>query len=410
MPAATVVFWLGCSTFPMIPVSEILQIFVILAVALLAATLASWWTAWHARRGHSTAPEDTQRLRRLEEEMRFLEQFLRDVPRLARGLNSQIKVREIPNVLVDFLVRTFEPQQVAVLVRGKAKLSEPDRDQSLICAACHPADGSIPVGTKLPVESALLKKIAEAKQILTADDLRTLAKHASTEATRNFPIDLAAPLLLGSEPLGLVLLSRPHRYQRLSKEVLGAVTQMSASTWSNLLALRDIRSAADVDPLTGIANKRVLDLRLSEFVYEAESKVDCVSVLLFDLDHFKNYNDVNGHLAGDQLLRTLTTLVQGFIRMDDVFGRFGGEEFMLILPGRTVAQSFQVAEKIRREIAEFEFPHSESQPGGRITISGGIAGFPEHARRASKIVQAADEALYRAKADGRNCIRIAETS
>jgi diguanylate cyclase (GGDEF)-like protein len=127
-------------------------------------------------------------------------------------------------------------------------------------------------------------------------------------------------------------------------------------------------------------------------------------VILFDIDHFKQYNDTNGHLAGDILLRLLAQLVQENLRATDTVGRFGGEEFLVVLPGTSVSEAFLVADKLRALVADQEFPARERQPGGRLSISGGVAVYPTHGEAMWALVRAADEALYAAKRAGRNCV------
>jgi diguanylate cyclase (GGDEF)-like protein len=125
-------------------------------------------------------------------------------------------------------------------------------------------------------------------------------------------------------------------------------------------------------------------------------------VFLFDIDNFKNYNDTNGHLAGDKLLQELAGLVNSAVRKDDIFGRFGGEEFLLILPHTNAGQAGAAAEKIRTLLASHPFPFRERQPLGCISVSGGVAEYPHHGLDAAGLLHAADEALYEAKRAGRN--------
>ena len=133
-------------------------------------------------------------------------------------------------------------------------------------------------------------------------------------------------------------------------------------------------------------------------------------MLLLDIDHFKNYNDRNGHPAGDRVLQDLSALVSRSIRTEDVFGRFGGEEFVVVSPNQSLASTYGLAEKLRRTIAEHDFEHGEGQPLGRVSVSGGVASFPGHARDSVDLLRLADEALYRAKHAGRNRIEVSDPS
>jgi diguanylate cyclase (GGDEF)-like protein len=125
-------------------------------------------------------------------------------------------------------------------------------------------------------------------------------------------------------------------------------------------------------------------------------------VFLFDIDNFKNYNDTNGHLAGDKLLQELAGLVNQSVSKDDIFGRFGGEEFLVVLPQANATQALAAAERIRSLLANHPFPFAEKQPLGCISVSGGVAEYPFHGLDAAGLLHASDEALYKAKRSGRN--------
>src|SRR5262245_50789483 len=171
-----------------------------------------------------------------------------------------------------------------------------------------------------------------------------------------------------------------------------------------------------MDGLTRVFNKRHMEQQLFELIYRtacaaydqrdtsAAQASEALSIFLFDIDNFKHYNDSNGHLAGDKLLQELSRLVQENIREDDIFGRFGGEEFLLILPRTNLAQGLAAANKIRGVIAAHKFPFAERQPLGSISVSGGVAEYPYDGMDAVSLLKAADQALYEAKRQGRNRI------
>jgi diguanylate cyclase (GGDEF)-like protein len=183
-----------------------------------------------------------------------------------------------------------------------------------------------------------------------------------------------------------------------------------------------MKITAEMDGLTRIYNKKHLEQTLNELVYRAacaaydqraagqSQPTQVLSVFLFDIDNFKHYNDTNGHLAGDKLLQELTGQINESVRKDDVFGRFGGEEFLLILPHTNVTQATAAAEKIRNLIAGHPFPFGDKQPLGRISVSGGVAEYPLHGLDAPGLLHAADEALYEAKRSGRNRVVVAKTA
>jgi len=126
------------------------------------------------------------------------------------------------------------------------------------------------------------------------------------------------------------------------------------------------------------------------------------SLVFLDVDFFKQYNDTHGHLHGDAVLVALSKLLIAGLRKTDVAVRYGGEEFVLLLPETSKENAFALAGTIREKIAAHPFPGRETQPQGKVTVSMGIAAFPEDGSDSSTLLHRADEALYQAKNGGRN--------
>lgn len=161
------------------------------------------------------------------------------------------------------------------------------------------------------------------------------------------------------------------------------------------------------DHLTGLYNRRFLKRRMEEELSRSIRQNLGLTVMFVDLDHFKVYNDLCGHQAGDRALKRLARILSESARQMDVVTRYGGEEFCIILPGTSKKESIFVAERIRRAIEGEEFPHEENLPQGRLTASIGVSSYPEDGSTDAVLIKAADMALYRAKAEGRNRVAIA---
>jgi len=163
-----------------------------------------------------------------------------------------------------------------------------------------------------------------------------------------------------------------------------------------------LRELAVTDGLTGLNNYRYFKEHLIHELRRAERHKSNVSLVMLDIDFFKNYNDTHGHLAGDEVLRTIAKLMRDNVRSIDVTARYGGEEFALILPETNKSAAHVVAEKIRKLVETHRFPNEETQPNGKITVSIGVATFPDDAKELEELINRADQRLYQAKALGRN--------
>ncbi len=167
-------------------------------------------------------------------------------------------------------------------------------------------------------------------------------------------------------------------------------------------ALKLLREQTRIDDLTGLATHGAFKERLEREFQRASRYRRPLSLLMVDVDYFKHYNDHFGHPAGDRLLRRVGRMVAGELRRVDFGARYGGDEFSVILPETPKTAATVVAERIRRAIEKHPFLHRESQPLGRVTVSVGVATYPEDAAAGVKLVEAADRALYQAKTEGRN--------
>lgn len=163
---------------------------------------------------------------------------------------------------------------------------------------------------------------------------------------------------------------------------------------------------ANRDPLTGLYNRRYLDTTLERELARCQREGQPLSLMLIDLDHFKLVNDTWGHQAGDEVLRQLADMLASHARLADVACRYGGEEFLLLLPGMPQAVAQERAERWRQDFAGTTVLFGELAI--RATLSVGIAGYPGHGTTAQQLIRHADQALYRAKAGGRNRVALYE--
>ncbi len=169
-------------------------------------------------------------------------------------------------------------------------------------------------------------------------------------------------------------------------------------------AKEELRQLAITDGLTGLYNYRYFKEQFAQEINRALRHELNVSLIMIDIDHFKNFNDQNGHPAGDRIIQKIGSLLKSNIRNIDMAARYGGEEFALILIETDKNSALIVAEKIRKLIETNKFHNEEKQPLGKITISSGLSTFPEDGQEFDILVEQADQRLYRAKQAGRNIL------
>lgn len=162
-----------------------------------------------------------------------------------------------------------------------------------------------------------------------------------------------------------------------------------------------LRELADLDGLTGLLNRRYWEQCLSHEFARHLRYDEAVSLVIFDIDHFKRFNDTYGHQLGDEVIREVARLTRQLVRETDFAGRYGGEEFVVLLPNTDTEGAVQFAERLRNAIARLRVDHQDEPL--TVTISLGVAGMQAEMTNHQALIEAADQALYHSKERGRNC-------
>jgi diguanylate cyclase (GGDEF)-like protein len=213
---------------------------------------------------------------------------------------------------------------------------------------------------------------------------------------------LCEPLLVGGQVIGSVLVARDHSIAPAERDRVHDSVSQAAPIFANQrnLALAEQRAASDA--LTGLPNRRAADESIKRMVAHAGRTVTPIAAILLDLDRFKQVNDLHGHDRGDKALAMIGQILTASLRASDFAARYGGEEFLLLLPDTDRGGAVEVAEKLRRTIAQ-----TEVRDVGALTASFGIAILPDDAAEPEQLMRKADRALYAAKARGRNRVEVA---
>ncbi|GAA6621788.1 diguanylate cyclase [Scytonema sp. NUACC26] len=233
-----------------------------------------------------------------------------------------------------------------------------------------------------------------------------LCKHAHHNSSMKE--SLCVPMMAQGEAMGVLhLCSQVRGKLNTAKQNLATtVAEHIALALANIKLHEAIQSQSIRDPLTGLFNRRYMEESLEREFARAERQQQDLSIIMLDVDHFKRFNDTFGHSAGDMVLRELGTFLHAQIRSSDIACRYGGEEIILILPEAPTEVAKTRAEVIREGVKHLLVEH-HSQVFGPLTVSLGVATFPEHGKTPEMTIAAADAALYRAKKEGRDRVVVA---
>jgi diguanylate cyclase (GGDEF)-like protein len=216
------------------------------------------------------------------------------------------------------------------------------------------------------------------------------------------------PLIAGGIIIGSVRMEAaknlwtPERQRLLESYLSGA-----ASALSNLRNLAKMKQQANIDMLTGLYNRRFLEDYAHKLFAIAKRREQPLGFIMMDLDHFKKFNDDYGHEIGDRILRHFAKTVTAAMRETNMAARYGGEEFIIVLPDTTLKSCTLVAERIRKAVMLMVVPSNAEKPLPPLTVSIGVAVFPEHGQTLEEVIQASDKALYESKRNGRNRVTVA---
>ena len=254
-------------------------------------------------------------------------------------------------------------------------------------------------GVIIEKSDPLLEFIKEKKALIVRDLLKKVKNSPGLEILDKVHMELLVPMNIHGQP-GILCLGprvKNRAYSENELEVLGTINNIVSIALTNAYLYDEVRQLSYTDGMTYLHNYRYFEMRLrEEIVRHARNKQD-VSLIILDVDHFKNYNDTLGHQAGDEVLRILGSILKETVRENDIVARYGGEEFAIILPNASRDGAF-----VRSRVDQAKFPNEEVQPFGKLTVSVGTASLPLDAKDSTDLIQKADTALYQAKHNGRN--------
>jgi diguanylate cyclase (GGDEF)-like protein/PAS domain S-box-containing protein len=311
-------------------------------------------------------------------------------------LQSCTNMKEALSIVLGFAPKMFPS------LRGAAILLNASR--SLLEVVGTWADCRLS-GAVFEPDSCWALRTGHRYQVLAGDQAMTCGHAASVTSPY-----VCIPIQAQGEALGVIHFQTTDDIREISASELSLAATFAEQTGLSIANLRlreALRSQSIRDALTGLFNRRYLEETLEREVHRTARASQALSVTMLDVDHFKSFNDTFGHAAGDTVLHEIGVFLLRNTRADDIACRYGGEEFVLIMPNADAEATRIRIEQMRLGVKELRIVYGD-KPLGPITISAGIAAFPAHGSSPKQIMTAADAALYRAKKGGRDCVVVAE--
>lgn len=247
--------------------------------------------------------------------------------------------------------------------------------------------------------------VAKTQQMIYIPDTRQDDRYLHYKGQKKEDVSFVSiPLLAQNKLIGVMNLSRPgmDEFSKDDLALLQAIADQVGVALNNAHLYSTTQSLTVKDELTDLHNRRYLQQALPLEIKRAERYSREFSILMIDIDHFKEFNDTYGHLEGDKVLQNFSKMMRQKLRESDIIARFGGDEFLIVLPNTDKKHASRVAVKLISLIEQQSFSDSQGDRKGYFTVSVGLASYPEDAKGVTDLIHRADSALYHAKREGRN--------
>ncbi|HLV86898.1 MAG TPA: diguanylate cyclase [Candidatus Sulfotelmatobacter sp.] len=317
---------------------------------------------------------------------------------IAQQSTAVMDLQDLLERVCSVIQRSFQVSHVSLCLREDGEL--------VIRAHAGSLTPCLPPGGRLPSQCEPWSKVLASGEAVIEKDLTSAP--AAVRLFDQTASRMTIPMISFGQTLGVLTLHSSERNAFKDSEPgsLEAVADICASSIQNAHYVERIRQLSYLDGLTGIFNRRFFELRIGEEMERARRARSGMAMVMADIDQFKKLNDEFGHLLGDEVLRQVSSLFHQQLRKIDVVCRYGGEEFGILLANTNAQHAMGVADKLRRLVESWQFPGVPST----VTISAGVAAFPDHGLTRDELVHAADMALYAAKQSGRNQVCLATSA
>ncbi len=320
--------------------------------------------------------------------------------KINKVIRSVIDLDEMIKKLIDVIGKATESDEVFIFLKD-------EKTYELVLQGC-PKEYISSVGfVRIPFGKGIEGIVAQTKMsIIVAENVINDPRYDSVLdlELKFFNSLLAAPIMIKDKVIGVLELRNETKkeYTASEKKLISAITDQLGIAIENAQLHKKTELLSLTDDMTGLFNFRFFQQKLKDEIIRSKRYQRDLSILMLDIDHFKQVNDTYGHTKGDFVLKKVSEVITFTVRDVDISSRYGGEEFVVILPETEQRDTLLIAERIRKRVEEIDMSGEEGLENLKITISIGVASFPENAATEKSLIEAADKALYLAKRTGRN--------
>ncbi|MBD3249908.1 diguanylate cyclase [Candidatus Woesearchaeota archaeon] len=299
--------------------------------------------------------------------------------------NSTLELNKVLDYVMNFMVKSLDAGNCSVVIFGEEEKRYKFKDE--------PIDKDI--------EKNVIDKAVEKEKTIVLDDIK---KRIRKDSSNRYNSMITIPLKMREDITGAINIYGDNAayISRDDLQFLSMIAEHVSVAVANARHYEEMKELAVIDKLTGMYTRRHFMELLEREVKRSESFEKPISLVLIDIDDFGHYNNLNGHPAGDRLLKDISSVISDNLRSVDVLGRYGGEEFIIMLPEAKSIPANEVAERLRKKIEEYPFDNREKQPNKKVTVSIGLVTCMEKKLKTSDMIKEADESLYKAKRNGKN--------
>jgi diguanylate cyclase (GGDEF)-like protein len=311
---------------------------------------------------------------------------------LTKMMNSTMEIEKIIAYIIKFIVESFKVKNCSVIILEGNYIKNKFYYQK---------------GEELKnIEDIIIPETINTKNLIKIADIDTDFRFSKIVNKSNFKSILSFPLKIKNDPIGVLnlYLDSLNALNEEKQEFISVVADQLAMAAYNAREFQEAKETGIVDELTNLYNRRYfVDLLKEDLIRDIESK-EPLSIVMLDIDDFKHYNDTNGHVKGDNLLKDIGEILKNEVRRVDIVGRYGGEEFIIIFPEMNNDIALSVVERIRKKVEDTEFFGRENQPNRKVTISAGLVTCMDKSILYEELIEFVDKALYKSKVNGKNMI------